>query len=58
MTKEQLAFIRKVQQKRHADFARIRAAAQKTLEEIYPSKKDVCMAEGSGYESLESEEEV
>ncbi|CCU82344.1 putative effector protein [Blumeria hordei DH14] len=56
--KEQLAIIRKLEQKNHADYARIKAAAEKTIEEIYGAKNDVCMSDGSGFGILDSEEEV
>ena len=56
--KEQLAIIRKIEQKNHADFTPIRAAAGIAIQAIHGTKNDVYMSEGSGFGILESEEEV
>ena len=56
--KEQLAIIRKVEQKRLADYARIKAAAEIVCEAIYGLKKDAYMPDRSGCGILESKEEV
>ena len=58
VTKEQLAAIRRVEQERYADFARVKAAYKKDEEARNASAKDVSMAEGSGFGILETEEEV
>ena len=55
---EQLTIVRKVEQKNHADYALIKAVAEKAIQAIYGSKNDVCMSDGSGFRILESEEEV
>ena len=52
--KEQLAIIRKVEQKNLADYARVKATAEIAIQAIYDSKNDVCILDRSGFGILES----
>ena len=58
MTKEQLAWIRHIDQGEFSKVARARAAAKKAEEVIIAAAKDVSMAEATGFGSLEAEEGV
>ena len=58
VTKEQLAFIRQVEQGKFAKAARAQAAARRAEEAILAAAKDVSMDEATGFGVLESEEEV
>ena len=58
VTKEQLAFIRQVEQGKFAEVARARVAARRAEEAILAAAKDVSMDEATGFGVLESEEEV
>lgn len=56
--KEQLAIILNVERKNHADYARVKVAAEIAIQAIYGSKNDVYISDGSGLVILESEEGV
>ena len=58
VTKEQLAWIRHIEQGEFAKVARARATAKKAEEAIIAAAKDVSMAEATGFGVLEFEEEV
>ena len=58
VTKEQLEWIRHIQQGEFAKVARARAAAKKAEEAIVAAAKDVSMAEATGFGVLESEKEA
>ena len=55
--KERLAIIGKVDQKNHADYARVKAAAEIAIQTIYGAKNDIYMLDGSGFGIPESEED-
>ena len=46
-----------VEQKKHADYARDKAAAKIAFQSIYGSKNDFYKSDGLGFGILESEEE-
>ncbi|CCU76048.1 EKA-like protein [Blumeria hordei DH14] len=56
VTKEQLAWIRHIEQGEFAKVARARAAAKKAEEAIIAAAKDVSMVEATGFGALGSEE--
>ena len=58
VTKEQLAWIRHLEQGKFAEAARARAAAKKAEEAIVAAAKDTAMAEATGFGVLGPEEEV
>ncbi|CCU74820.1 EKA-like protein [Blumeria hordei DH14] len=58
VTKEQLAWIRHIEQWEFSKVARARAAAKKAEEAIIAAAKNVSMAEATGFGALEAEEEV
>ncbi|CCU79601.1 EKA-like protein [Blumeria hordei DH14] len=58
VTKEQLAWIRHIEQGEFSKVARARAAAKKAEEAIIAATKDVSMAEATGFGALGSEEEA
>ena len=58
VTKEQLAWIRQIEQGEFSKVAGARAAAKKAEEAIIAAAKDVSMAEATGFGVLGSEEEA
>ena len=58
VTKEQLAWVRQIQQGKFPEVTRARAAAKRAEKAIISAAKDVSMAEATGFEVPESEEEA